>query len=386
MRILFINHTFPGIFGPLAAAFAAKPGNEVLFLSSCTRRHFSLPAVKHIVLSPVRERRAGKEKPALQELDRILRSSRQALRAFELLIRNNLIPDMVLLNAAWDYWMHGPASFPNAFTVCYPEPFIPIQDDDAALRGDLIRTLFQYRQMVESDLCISLTAGEPGPWADRLANAVELPCPVDTDFFSPAKAEPVFHEGVPLGGRRKTVLFEITGAEASSDLIRAAISLVGIRSDCHAVLLCRDDTQRQLLRENLARLSVPDKRLLVPRSLSLRVYRNLLTTSAALVFGSSPRPSTLLEAMSCGTVPVLPPSFFPHGRSRLRQDQNMVQCREASPDALAVLLDSLMNSARLESLGLNARQTVLASFQQKNVIPRHVDRLTTAWQHWKEQR
>ena len=45
MRILFINHTFPGDLGPLLAAFAAQPGHEILFASCRGRRDFSVPGV-----------------------------------------------------------------------------------------------------------------------------------------------------------------------------------------------------------------------------------------------------------------------------------------------------------------------------------------------------
>ena len=60
MRILFLNYTFPGPLGTMAASLAALPGNEVLFASEYGRRDFSLPGVKRGVL--VRDwgrRRAG---------------------------------------------------------------------------------------------------------------------------------------------------------------------------------------------------------------------------------------------------------------------------------------------------------------------------------------
>ena len=57
MRILFVNHTFPGDLGPLLAAFAAQPGHEILFASCRGRRDFSVPGVRHVVLSPSRSRR-----------------------------------------------------------------------------------------------------------------------------------------------------------------------------------------------------------------------------------------------------------------------------------------------------------------------------------------
>ena len=41
MRILFLNYTFPGPLGTMAASLAALPGNEVLFASEYGRRDSS---------------------------------------------------------------------------------------------------------------------------------------------------------------------------------------------------------------------------------------------------------------------------------------------------------------------------------------------------------
>ena len=84
MRILFVNHTFPGDLGPLLAAFAAQPGHEILFASCRGRRDFSVPGVRHVVLSPSRARRLAGD-GAGASLDRAVEMGRQALQAFRLL-------------------------------------------------------------------------------------------------------------------------------------------------------------------------------------------------------------------------------------------------------------------------------------------------------------
>ena len=48
MRILFVNHTFPGDLGPLLAAFAAQPGHEILFASCRGRRDFRACLETHL--------------------------------------------------------------------------------------------------------------------------------------------------------------------------------------------------------------------------------------------------------------------------------------------------------------------------------------------------
>ena len=97
MRILFVNHTFPGDLGPLLAAFAAQPGHEILFASCRGRRDFSVPGVRHVVLSPSRSRRLAGD-GAGTSLDRAVEMGRQALQAFRLLRQSGFVPDMVLLS------------------------------------------------------------------------------------------------------------------------------------------------------------------------------------------------------------------------------------------------------------------------------------------------
>ena len=48
MRILFISHTMPGVFGPLAEYFAAQSGNDVVFAAEYSRRSLELPGVRRL--------------------------------------------------------------------------------------------------------------------------------------------------------------------------------------------------------------------------------------------------------------------------------------------------------------------------------------------------
>lgn len=57
MRILFLNYTFPGPLGTMAASLAALPGNEVLFASEYGRR----------VLAPWRQEGSSEEAQGQEE-------------------------------------------------------------------------------------------------------------------------------------------------------------------------------------------------------------------------------------------------------------------------------------------------------------------------------
>ena len=155
MRILFVNHTFPGDLGPLLAAFAAQPGHEILFASCRGRRDFSVPGVRHVVLSPSRSRRLVGD-GAGTFLDRAVEMGRQALQAFRLLRQSGFVPDMVLLSSALEQGLFLRDAFPEAFVACFAES---LPSDGLAGDGKgLIRHLLQCRQMQQSDLVIRLAA------------------------------------------------------------------------------------------------------------------------------------------------------------------------------------------------------------------------------------
>ena len=181
MRILFVNHTFPGDLGPLLAAFAAQPGHEILFASCRGRRDFSVPGVRHVVLSPSRSRRLAGD-GAGTSLDRAVEMGRQALQAFRLLRQSGFVPDMVLLSSALEQGLFLRDAFPDAFVACFAESL-----PSDGLAGDckgLVRHLLQCRQMQQSDLVIRLTA-EAENCDQEQRGVMSLPYPVDTDYFSP---------------------------------------------------------------------------------------------------------------------------------------------------------------------------------------------------------
>lgn len=181
MRILFVNHTFPGDLGPLLAAFAAQPEHEILFASCRGRRDFSVPGVRHVVLSPSRSRRLAGD-GAGTSLDRAVEMGRQALQAFRLLRQNGFVPDMVLLSSALEQGLFLRDAFPEAFVACFAES---LPSDGLAGDGKgLVRHLLQCRQMQQSDLVIRLAA-EGATRDPEQRGALTLPYPVDTDYFSP---------------------------------------------------------------------------------------------------------------------------------------------------------------------------------------------------------
>ena len=295
MRILFVNHTFPGDLGPLLAAFAAQPGHEILFASCRGRRDFSVPGVRHVVLSPSRSRRLAGD-GAGTSLDRAVEMGRQALQAFRLLRQSGFVPDMVLLSFALEQGLFLRDAFPDAFVACFAES---LPSDGLAGDGKgLVRHLLQCRQMQQSDLVIRLAA-EAENRDQEQRGVMSLPYPVDTDYFSPLM--PRGSSGSKSGAR---ILCAARDAADVWQMLRLAEVLLAQCPGCRLVLLCESATGRESLAE--LGLSLPTG-IEIPERLSLQAYRDLLRTAAVITAPAAACLSApvLLEAMSCGVVPVL---------------------------------------------------------------------------------
>lgn len=367
MRILFVNHTFPGDLGPLLAAFAAQPGHEILFASCRGRRDFSVPGVRHVVLSPSRRRLAGDGAGTV--LDRAVETGRQALQAFRLLRQSGFVPDMVLLSSALEQGLFLRDAFPDTFAVCFAEG-LPSDGLAADGRG-LVRHLLQCRQMRQSDLVIRLAAEAESRDLEQ-RGVVTLPYPVDTDYFAPAGD----------GACRRAegdgqVLCAVRDAADAGRLLRLAEKLLDQRPECRLTLLCESATGRERLAA-LATALPPG--VSMPERLSLRAYRDLLRTAAVI---TAPEASclsapVLLEAMSCGVVPVLAGDAA--CRPLLQEGGGGLWCGAA--ELVPTLAGILAQPQQLAELALAARRTVERHFRRQDVIPGQLALLHQARAAW----
>lgn len=496
MRILLVNHSFPGDLGPLLAALAAEPGHEILFASCRGRRDFSLPGVRHVVLSSSRSRRLAGDGAGVT-LERALEAGRQALQAFRQLRQSGFVPDMVLLSSALEQGLFLRDAFPDAFVVGFMDN-VP----DAGLAGDgrgLVRHLLHCRQKEQCDLRIRLTVGEvaagrpegrtadgenitglsaPAAWPDVLfpegllpekGRGVSLPCPVDTRIFSPASVSgegsgrtaegtgPLSRSFAPAaaddgavaiaagtGQAEKTSLNSVALASGAGQpeagdatdtalpdavrrgaaapaaghfsscpcsdapasgtgepalpapgrvictvrdaadvgrLLRLAEALLAARPEIPLVLLCESTAGREQLAALRPTLPATVE---VPERLPLQAYRDLLRgavciTSPALSCLSA---QVLLEAMSCGVVPVLAgeAARWP----LLREGGGCLWC--GADDLVPTLAAALARPQELARLSRAARATVVRHFRRQDVIPRHLALLRAARAAWLRQR
>lgn len=384
MRILFINHSFPGLFASLASALAADPVHEVFFASSYGRQERPIPGVRKIRLG-TNETRA---RTASGELESMVMAGRQALRSFEQLTKNGLAPDMVISSSSGGYSLFWDAAFPRAFRVSWTESIPALPDRDMALEPVFTRHLVQCRQALSAHLVVSLTAGQPGILGNSLKTSVELPYAVDTERFASVQGTSLIMDEQDVAAFPELVLLAVSKRQTrDSYLARLLTALLAKRPLCHVVLFCDTMTTRALMKEYCA--SLPQgiaKRLHISGMLSLNKYKSLLGKAQALVYppGCVPQATALLDAMSCGAALVLAgeghiPRILKDGSNALV----LVNCQEAEDFAgrLSFLLDQ---GEKLRAIGSKARQTVYTHFDQKKVLPLQVGFLLEMYGIWKE--
>ena len=235
----------------------------------------------------------------------------------------------------------------------------------------LVRHLLQCRQMQQSDLVIRLTA-EAENRDQEQRGVVSLPYPVDTDYFSPLT--PNGASGPQAGTR---ILCAARDAADVWQMLRLAEVLLAQCPGCRLVLLCESAAGRESLAE--LGLSLPTG-IEVPERLSLQAYRDLLRTAAVITAPAAACLSApvLLEAMSCGVVPVLA-GDAPHW-PLLQEGGGGLWCGAA--DLVPTLAGILAQPHQLAELSLAARRTVERHFRRQDVIPGQLALLHQARAAW----
>ena len=385
MRILFINHTFPGLFSSLAAAFGAESRHEVLFASSYGRRQeVTLPGVRKIRLSP----HALRARTAAEELDNMMAAGRQALHSFEILRESGFVPDMVLSSSRGGYALFWGAAFPDSFRVCWTESCTSLPDAEAATDPFFARHLVLCRQVMDCDLVVALSAGQPGYLQDRLKHAVELPYAVNTRQFAPGNFEALEQDGLDLTALPELLVLAVSRTLAQSSTLSLLLEhLCTLRPRCHVLLFCDTLATQGNMRTLCPTLAAGRAgRLHVSGMLSLNKYKTLLSQAAAWVYPPDSRVQavSLLEAMSCGAALILSKDSF---ASPLLQDgDNVLFLEEKGPREFARRLDGLLNQKNLlQKVRLRARATVVEHCAQEHVLPLQTHFLEQMYQIWKEQ-
>lgn len=375
MRLLFINHSFPGFFGPLVGTFAAMPDMEILFASGNARPRASIEGVRHIFLGANRSR----GRSPMQDFGNIVREGRASVEVFTRMAEEGTVPDMIVSSMVGGYALFAHDAFPDTFLVGMGEEAGQAYDPAHMDQDTMFARLAQVRQAIHAHLYVSLTDGRESWLADRLKNSALFPVPVDTSFFSPSRVEAVTFENDELRGDNMNVLFVVRRDNSGDPRLRETILSVLRRPGVHVCTLYDGVASRTALKAALAGTPAdgnPRVHHLGP--VSLVVYRNVLRLAGLVVMPGVVPPSSLLEVMSVGA-PVV--TFLPTLSAACLEDgRNILCCPKDPATRVPALLDDADTLKRLADAG---RATVCEHFSSAELLPALASFLLRARDRWK---
>ncbi|ANM30630.1 glycosyl transferase family 1 [Acidobacteria bacterium Mor1] len=323
MNVLFMHQNFPGQFQHLAAALAAQPGNNVVFLTQ--RKDRRIPGVRKIVYKTSRD--ASKETHRyLQSFESATIRGQGVARALLQLAREGFRPDVICGHCGWGETMFVKDIFPDVPLINYFEfyyhssgadagfdPEFPTSlDSAAALR---VRNSVQLLGLEACDVGLSPTRWQqslyPQAFQDKIRVIHEG---VDTQRVKPAD-DAVFEmaDGRRLTAEDEVVTYVSRNLEPYRGfhmLMRALPELLRRRPRAQVVLVGDDGrgygsvpADGTSWRETLLReVSIDASRVHFVGRLPYDKYLKLLQVSSAHVYFTYPfvLSWSALEAMAAG--------------------------------------------------------------------------------------
>lgn len=396
MRILFVSHVMPGVFGPLAGYFAAQSENEVVFAAEYIRRSPGLAGVRHLPVRKTRIRRpaaasGSRREDAARELQRALLRSDAMHESLHALREDGFDPDIIVTSSGMGVSMLTREAFPQNFLAAYLDwfsaPAVHSSNETSYRRA--VQRLMQAKLVVDADYLFTLSQEQRQQFPAFLAERIDIlpPC-VDTDFFCPDAALPLVHEERCYGDEDEILVFSVRSTDMLRDepLWAALHMLLMQRPRAHVFLLCGNRGVRETL---------PPGRDALPEGSLARIhlldfmddacYRDILC--AASVFALLEPPSlcfsSVLEAMSCGAALVLPAGSA-LGVS-LASDGCASLCEGSSLESVvAAVLELLEQPARLRAMQQTGRKRAAERYCRQRYLPMQADVLLHAWRRWRE--
>jgi glycosyltransferase involved in cell wall biosynthesis len=399
MRILFVHKFFPGQFVHLAAALAADPAHDVVFLS--TAASATLPGVRQRTITASRKA-SPRTHHYLQSLEDAVLLGQAAFRECQSLIREGFRPDVIYAHAGFGPGLYMGDAFPNVPLLGYFEWFYRSVGADAdflAPRGVTEDERLRIR-MRNAALLLELTECACGvcPTAFQRhqfppafqRKLVTMHDGVDSDYFKPAER----NRGRPrlpildLPEDAAIVTYTARGLEpyrGFPQFLQAIAIIQQRRPEVHAIIVGSDRvyysppapggrTYKALMLERLPHLD--HRRLHFIDVLSLEAYRSVLQASAVHVYLTVPfvLSWSLIEAMATGCTIVA--SDTAPVREVIAPDVTGLLADFRDPCAIAErVTQALADPDLARRVGAAARVQAVDRFALGALLPRQIDLL-----------
>jgi glycosyltransferase involved in cell wall biosynthesis len=318
-----------------------------------------------------------------------------ALRLGVELREQGFVPDVICGHSGWGPTMYLRDVFPEAAFVAYFEWYYDPASADMRFSGRPLtlkgRTDVRCNNipilmdLVACDRGICPTRWQLEQFPSHLRSKISvIHDGVDTEFFCPDPDAKMVLPNLDLSDADEIVTYATRGMEpyrGFPQFLEAAVEVVRRRPGCHVVIGGEDrtcyglppepgKTWKQVLVERLR----PDpERIHFVGSLPYTHYRTLLRAGTTHVYLTRPfvLSWSFLEALSCGCLVVA--SDTEPVREVASDGHNALFTDMRSPKAIAqTIIHALDNRDHLQSVRVQARQTILDRYDLRILLPRQL--------------
>jgi len=398
MRVLFLHNNFPGQYRHVAAALAADPANEVVFVTQ--RKEGAMPGVRKRLYRPSREASAQAHH-YLRGTEAAVLNGQAVWRACRDLARDGFVPDIVCSHSGWGNGLYVKDAFPQARSLTYFEWYYHGRGSDADFLKDppleaddhcrlRTRNASILLDLAQCDWGLSPTRFQLSRFPPVFRSKMTaLHDGVDVTFFAPAadaraKLAALRIPGLPVGQGVELLTYATRGMEpyrGFPQFMRAAARLLAERPRLHVIVVGEDrvaygrplppgESWRQRM---MAELAIDPSRIHFTGLLPYPDYLTVLQASDVHVYLTVPfvLSWSLLEAMSAGcllvasdTAPVR--ELIVDGREGLLADF-------FDTSALAGrIAGALERSDRGAPLRQAARARIVRNYALRDLLPRQL--------------
>jgi glycosyltransferase involved in cell wall biosynthesis len=401
MRILFVHQNFPGQYLHILVALARMGGHTLVGLG-IEKPNESLPkGVKSVRYKLRRGNTPGIHPWALEFESKVIRGEACAAAAFDLK-QKGFTPDLLCAHPGWGEALFLKQIWPDCPLLCYQEFFYRSEGFDLGfdpeLQGDLDWRSEARSEMKNAYLLKTLEAANwnvtptgfqlssfPPQWRDRIS-AIHDGIDTRRAAPDPDPAPLTLADGTELRAGDPIVTFvnrRLEPYRGCHSFLRSLPDLQRLAPDARVVIVgetkgvsygaaCQAGEWKDVFLAEIEGRYDPS-RVHFTGPLPYATYLQLLRLSACHVYLTYPfvLSWSLLEAMSCGC-PVVASATAPVQEVIEDGFNGVLVDFFRTADLAAAVADLLTDRDRARSLGVKARETILARFSLERCVPRQL--------------
>lgn len=394
MRILFVHQNCPGQYKHLAPFLAARPGNEVVFITQPDKP--ALPKVRQAVYT-LKRNPSPETHFYLRNFEEGVLHGQAVVRIAYQLRRSGFVPDVICAHPGWGEALYLKDVFPTTPLLGYCEFYYRARGSDVGFDpsrkvtiDDICRVRtkngVQLLSLEAADAGISPTRWQRSQFPSILLDRIHvIHDGVDTALAAPSPgATATLRNGHKIAAGDEVVTYVARNLEpyrGFPTFMRAIALSARRRPNCHYIIVGGDGvsygapapggkTYRQIM---LDEVTIDPARVHFLGRVPYNGFLRLLQISAAHVYLTYPfvLSWSMLEAMSAGcliigsnTTPVT--EMIEDGKNGLLVDF-------FSPEQIADRIDEVLDHKdRMAALRRRARQTVVERYELKSCLQQQV--------------